>query len=222
MEYLADTADLEKLRQLYEFFPISGVTTNPTILKQSGMTLSRAVCEIQKIVGESQIHIQVMSEDCEGIVREAKAYKSYFDLGENYYTKIPITMEGLKAMKILKGSGIRITATAIFTQQQALLAARAGADYVAPYVSRLDNISSHGIDVVRDITANMNAYGLHTKVLAASFKTVDQIYRISMHGCHAATVNPELLMQLIIHPMTDISVKTFLEDGKGIYDVELP
>ncbi len=221
MEYLADTANLDEIRKLYDSFPLNGVTTNPTILKQSGMKLSEAVNAIGDIIGNSQIHIQVRSTDCDSIVSEARKYKTYFELGDNYYTKIPITLDGLKAMSILKDAGINVTATAIFTQQQALIAAKAGADYVAPYVSRLDNISSHGIDVVRDITQNMTHYKLDTKVLAASFKTVDQIHRISMHGCHAATVNPELIMQLITHPMTDISINTFLEDAKGVYDISL-
>ncbi|MGL1891832.1 MAG: hypothetical protein OCD02_09410 [Spirochaetaceae bacterium] len=221
MKYLVDTANLEKLEKIYNYFPISGVTTNPTIIKDSGMKLSQAINSILKIVGDSSIHIQVMSETCEDIVKEAKKYKSYFDLGDNYYTKIPITLEGLKAIKICKDSGMNVTATAIFTQQQALLAAKAGADYVAPYVSRLDNIASHGIDVVRDIAINMSDFNLNTQVLAASFKTVDQIYRISMAGCHSATINPELLLQLLHHPMTDISIEKFLEDGKGIYDISI-
>ncbi len=220
MIYMADTADIEALKMLYDFFPLEGVTTNPTILKQAGQPLSKAVDEIKKVIGEGMLHIQVMSETADDIVREAKKYKTYFDLGDNYYTKIPVTPQGYKAMRILKDAGINVTATAIFTQQQALVAAKAGADFVAPYVSRLDNISSHGIDVVGDIAQNIIQYELNTKVLAASFKTVDQIYRVSMKRAHSATINPELLMQLIKHPMTDISVKTFHEDGTGLYDVE--
>ncbi len=220
MIYMADTADIEALKELYAFFPLEGVTTNPTILKQSGHPLSRAIDDIKQIVGDGMIHIQVMSEETADIVREAKRYKTYFDFGDNYYTKIPVTPQGYKAMSILKDAGINVTATAIFTQQQALVAAKAGADFVAPYVSRLDNISSHGIDVVGDIAQNIIEYGLNTKVLAASFKTVDQIYRVSMKRAHSSTINPELLMQLIKHPMTDISVKTFREDGVGLYDIE--
>ncbi|WP_372775941.1 transaldolase family protein [Mangrovibacterium sp.] len=219
MIYMADTADLAALKELYDFFPLEGVTTNPTILKQSGEKLSVAIDGILKIIGHGMIHVQVMSETAEDIVHEAKTYKNYFDVGDNYYAKIPVTPQGYKAMAILKDSGINITATAIFTQQQALVAAKAGADFVAPYVSRLDNISSHGIEVVRDIVKNMVDFKLPCKVLAASFKTVDQIHRVSMNGSHSATVGPELLMQLIKHPMTDISVKTFLEDGKDLYDI---
>ncbi|WP_167615649.1 transaldolase family protein [Maribellus sediminis] len=220
MIYMADTADLSALKELYDFFPLEGITTNPTILKQSGFPLSKSIEEIKKIVGDGMIHVQVMSSQAEDIVREAKKYKTYFDLGDNYYTKIPVTPQGYKAMAILKDAGINVTATAIFTQQQALVAAKAGADFVAPYVSRLDNISSHGIDVVGDIAQNIIEYKLNTKVLAASFKTVDQIYRVSMRRAHSATISPELLMQLIKHPMTDISVATFEQDGEGLYDIE--
>lgn len=165
------------------------------------------------------VHVQVRSKKAEDIVHEAKVYKNYFDLGDNFYAKIPVTPQGYKAMKMLKDAGINVTATAIFTQQQALVAAKAGADFVAPYVSRLDSISSHGIDVVGDIAKNIIDFKLNTKVLAASFKTVDQIYRVSMKQAHSATIGPELLMQLIAHPMTDISVRTFTEDAEGLYDV---
>lgn len=221
MIYLADTANVNALRELYDFFPLAGVTTNPSILKVSGTPLSKTVDEILKITGDTMIHVQALSEKAEDIVHEAKIYKNYFDLGDNYYSKIPVTEEGYKAMKMLKDAGINVTATAIFTQQQALVAARCGADFVAPYVSRLDNISSHGIEVVADIVQNAYDFNLNTKVLAASFKTVDQIYRVSMSRAHSATINPELLHQLIKHPMTDISVDTFIKDGKPLYDIDL-
>ena len=165
------------------------------------------------------IHVQVLSNTTEEMVKEARKYKEYFGFEDNYYAKIPVTIEGFKAMRILKDGGINITATAIFTQQQALVASKSGADFVAPYVSRLDNISSHGIEVVSDIVKNTKEFNLPTKVLAASFKTVDQIHRVSMVGAHSATINPELLHQLVKHPMTDISVTQFEVDGKDLYDL---
>ncbi len=220
MIYLADTANIEELKKLYKFFPLQGVTTNPTILKQSGMKFSVAIEAIQQLIGSGMIHVQVISDNAEDMVRETKKYKSFFDFGDNFYAKIPVSEEGYRAIVKLKDAGINVTATAIFTQQQALVAARAGADFVAPYVSRLDNISSHGIEVVADIVQNTVDFGLHTKVLAASFKTVDQIYRVSMAGAQSATINPELLLQLIKHPMTDISIRQFKADGEGLYDIE--
>jgi fructose-6-phosphate aldolase 2 len=220
MIYMADTADLDELRKLYTFFPLEGVTTNPTILKHAGYKLSVAVEGVQELVGTGMVHVQMVSSETDDMVREAKKYRSYFDFGDNFYAKIPVTPNGYKAMRILKDAGINVTATAIFTQQQALVAMKAGAYFVAPYVSRLDNISSHGIEVVGDIVENIALYGLNGKVLAASFKTVDQIYRTSMVGAHSATISPELLHQLIKHPMTDISVKQFEIDSEGLYDIE--
>jgi fructose-6-phosphate aldolase 2 len=220
MIYMADTADLNELRRLYAFFPLEGVTTNPTILNHSGNKLSIAITGIQELVGSGMVHIQMISSETEDMVREAKRYRTYFDFGDNFYAKIPVTENGYKAIRILKDAGINVTATAIFTQQQALVAMKAGADFVAPYVSRLDNISSHGIEVVSDIVKNISEYGLKGKVLAASFKTVDQIYRVSKAAAHSATISPELLHQLVKHPMTDIGVKQFELDAEGLYDIE--
>ncbi|MPM93204.1 Transaldolase [bioreactor metagenome] len=114
---------------------------------------------------------------------------------------------------------MNVTATAIFTQQQALIAAKAGADFVAPYVNRLDNISSHGIEVVSDIVKTFKLYDIKCKVLAASFKNVDQIYRVSMVGCHAVTASYEILEAIMKHPMTDKGVLDFKKDSSNIYDV---
>ncbi|MCL3781775.1 fructose-6-phosphate aldolase [Prolixibacteraceae bacterium JC049] len=220
MIYLADTANLEALKKLYEFFPLEGVTTNPTILSQSNLPLSKALIELRDIVEDGMLHVQVLSNKAEDMVREAKKYKQFLGIDEAYFAKIPVTPEGFKAMSMLKCEGINVTATAIFTQQQALVASRAGADFVAPYVSRLDNISSHGIEVVGDIVQNIEDFELDTHVLAASFKTVDQIHRVSMCGAQSATISPELLHQLISHPMTDISVAQFEKDGESLYDIE--
>lgn len=220
MLYLADTADLQELKKLYAFFPLDGVTTNPTILSHGGLKLSQAIEGIQQLAGNGMVHVQMLSAKADDMVREAKKYKSFFDFGDNFYAKIPVTPEGYLAMRVLKDAGINVTATAIFTQQQALVAMRAGADFVAPYVSRLDNISSHGIEVVADIVKNTIDYKLNSRVLAASFKTVDQIYRVSKAGAHSATISPELLFQLIKHPMTDISIKQFEADGESLYDIE--
>lgn len=219
MIYFADTAKLDELKKLYHYFPIEGVTTNPTIIKHSGTTLVKAINNILSVIGDDLIHVQVISEKAEDMLAEAKKYKDYFDLGDNYYTKIPVTAEGYRAIRLAKDAGLNVTATAIFTQQQALVASRAGADYVAPYVNRLDNIVSHGIEVVGDIVENFKGYDLSTKVLAASFKTVDQVYRVSRCGAHSATISFDVLEALRSHPMTDISVKQFEEDAKGIYNI---
>lgn len=220
MKYFADTGNLEELKHLYSYFPVCGVTTNPSIVNQSGMPLSKAIDGILKIIGTDAIHIQVRSEKAEDMLVEAKKYKEYFNIGDNYYTKIPVTEQGIKAIKMAKDAGFNVTATAIFTQQQAIVAATAGADYVAPYVSRLDNISSHGIEVVSSIVQCINNANLKTEVLAASFKTVDQVYRVTECGAHSATVSYEILEALRKHPMTDISMEKFMQDAAECYDIE--
>jgi len=220
MLYLADTADVEELKKLFNYFPIEGVTTNPTIIAQAGKPMSKIIPELIEIVGDKMLHVQMISNKAEDMLREAKAYKQKFALGDNYFAKIPVTEEGYKATTMIKAAGINVTATAIFTQQQALVASRAGADWVAPYVNRLDNISSHGIEVVGNIVENIERYGLNTKVLAASFKTVDQVHRVSMMGSQAATINFEILERLRSHPMTDMSVEWFEKDAKGFYDID--
>ena len=220
MIYLADTANIEELKKLFYYFPLEGVTTNPTIMAISGKPLSELVPELKEVVGDKMLHIQMISTRSEDMVREAKKYIEYFGLGDNFYAKIPVSTEGYRAMKMLKDEGIKVTATAIFTQQQALVAARAGADWVAPYVNRLDNISSHGIEVVGDIAKNFKDFDIPCRVLAASFKTVDQVHRVSMVGAHAATVGFEILEKLRSHPMTDMSLEWFERDGKHLYDVK--
>lgn len=219
MIYMADTADLDELRRLFHYFPLEGVTTNPSILAKSGKPLSIVVPRMLEIVGDSMIHIQMISDTADEILAEAMAYRKQFQLGNNYYVKIPVTPDGYRAIRMVKKAGMKVTATAIFTQQQALIAAKAGADFVAPYVNRIDNIVSHGIEVVSDIAASFQRYGLPARVLAASFKNVDQVYRVSMVGCHAITASPEVLEAMINHPMTDKAVEDFKIDGTELYDV---
>jgi fructose-6-phosphate aldolase 2 len=220
MIYLADTANIDELKKLFYYFPIAGVTTNPTIIAASNRKLSEILPDIIEIIGDKMLHVQMISDMAVDMVREAKAYKKKYSLGDNYFAKIPVSKEGFKAMPMLKDAGINVTATAIFTQQQALVAARAGADWVAPYVNRLDNISSHGIEVVKHIVENIEHFKLNTKVLAASFKTVDQVHRVSMVGSHAATISYEIIEMLRSHPMTDMSLEWFARDAKGLYDIE--
>jgi fructose-6-phosphate aldolase 2 len=220
MIYMADTADLDALKDLYRYLPLEGVTTNPSILAKGQRPLSKVIPAMLDIIGKGMLHLQMLSDGAEDILAEALAYKKRFALGANYYVKIPVTREGLRAIRLVKQSGMNVTATAIFTQQQALIAAKAGADYVAPYVNRLDNISGDGVGVVADIVKAYDRYQLPTRVLAASFKNVDQIYRASLAGCHSVTATPDILELLTDHPMTDLAVETFRADGAEWYDVE--
>ena len=165
---------------------------------------------------EALLHVQPISTKAEDIVHEALEYR---DLCRgNYYAKIPVTPQGIKAIQLLKQRGVKVTATAIFTQQQALIAAKAGADFVAPYVNRLDNISSDGIGVVADIMTFINAYDMRTQVLAASFKNVEQVHRYASLAPTPVTIAPELFESLLYHPLTDRAVWDFYHDGVPYYD----
>ncbi|RCW32532.1 transaldolase family protein [Marinilabilia salmonicolor] len=219
MYYLADTANTEEIKKLLHYFPLQGITTNPTILAAEGKKLSVILPELVKLAGDKMLHIQMISEKAERMVDEAGRYREQCGDKCDFYAKVPITEEGYRAIPMLKRAGIKVTATAIFTHQQALVAARAGANFVAPYVNRLDNISSHGIEVVSHIVKSFNDFKLPTKVLAASFKTVDQVHRVTLTGCYSATISFELLERLRSHPMTNTSVESFLKDGKDLYDI---
>ncbi len=219
MLYLLDTANLEEIERLKDAYPVCGVTTNPAILGQEGKEPARQLRLIREAIGpERMLHAQVTGKDAETMTREAVALRDA--VGGNFYVKIPAVPEGLRAMPMLKKEGLKVTATAIFDSSQALLFARAGAEYVAPYVSRLDNIGADGVDIVEEIMHDFHVYGIETGVLAASFRTADQIRRLAKHGISAVTVTPAFLEALLWHPMTDDAMRRFdeawlrLADGK--------
>lgn len=219
MLYLLDSADLTFLAHSIEYYPIAGVTTNPSIVAREGRPFQDLIQRIRQLIGDKlDLHVQMVSSTTEGMVREARALSQY--AGENVWAKIPVSLEGIRAIKRLKSEGIRVTATAIFTTQQALMAAVAGADYLAPYVDRIDNLGSDGAEVVSDIVRLLSVHHLSAKVLAASFKNVDQVTRVALAGAHAATIGPDLFPKLISHPMTDVSLERFTNDWEKVYGVD--
>lgn len=222
MQYLVDTANLEAIRHCCKFYPITGVTTNPTIISKENTDFKKLICGIREIIGlKRALHVQTTAETAEDILAEATMLKSL--VGGQFFIKIPITAEGLRAAAMCKENDIGVTMTAIFTQQQALIAAVAGADYVAPYVNRLDNIVSDGVNVVSEIIDIFNIYKLPTKVLAASFKTVEQVHKCALVGTHAITVNPDLFESLIFHPLTGTAINSFSSDWNNVYgDQKVP
>ena len=208
MLYLLDTANADEIARLVDAYPVCGVTTNPAILGQEGAEPARQLRLIRQAIGpQRMLHAQVTGKDAETMVREALALRDA--VGESFYVKIPAVPEGLRAMPALKKEGLKVTATAIFDTSQALLFARAGADFVAPYVSRLDNIGADGVDIVEEIKHDFKEYGVTTGVLAASFRTADQIRRLAKHGITAVTVTPAFLEALLWHPMTDDAMRRF-------------
>lgn len=216
MIYILDTADLSAIRHCNEFYPLAGVTTNPSIIAKAKTDFWPLVEEIRSIIGKDKmLHVQTTAEKAEDIVKEAELMKER--LGGNFYVKIPIGEEGLKATMILKKLGIGVTMTAIFTPAQALMAAMAGASFVAPYVNRLDNILGDGCEVVASIVNQFEIYGTDCKVLAASFKNAEQVHKCASVGCHSVTVSADILSSLISHPMTDSAIAGFNKDWKGVY-----
>lgn len=216
MLYIIDTANLEAIKRCVEFYPIAGVTTNPTIISKEHTDFVSLVRDIRDVIGpDKMLHIQTTATDHKEIVSEAKALRAL--VGGEFYIKIPVSAEGLKATMELKKEGIGVTMTAIFTQQQALVAAVAGADFVAPYVNRLDNILSDGATVVGEIVELFKKHDIKSKVLAASFKNVEQVHKVAMLGGHSVTVNPDLFEKLIYHPLTQYAIDDFEADWSAVY-----
>lgn len=215
MELILDTANLEDIKDLYTHLSIDGVTTNPSIVSKEGKDFEILIKEIDEIIGQdTPIHAQVVSTEFEDIIEEALFISS---IRKNMYVKIPVTKDGLRAIKELKKQGIKITATAIFTAHQGFLAAKAGADYVAPYVNRLDNISADGISVVSDLVRILDTYNMKTKVLAASFKNCQQVLELMKSGVHSVTVPADICSAMMNHPLTNWSVDKFTEDWYGAF-----
>lgn len=216
MLYLIDTANLEAIKKCCEYYPVAGVTTNPTIVSKEKTDFKKLIYSIREIIGDDKmLHVQTTATEASEILKEAYALKEV--AGNNFYLKIPITNEGLKATAMCKDKGFGVTMTAIFTQQQALLAANSGADFVAPYINRLDNIVSDGVHVVEEIVNMFKMHDIKTKILAASFKNVEQVHKVAMTGAGAVTVNPDIFDMLIYHPLTYYAIDDFCKDWEMVY-----
>lgn len=216
MIYILDTADIDAIKHCNEFYPLAGVTTNPSIISKENTDFWKLVKKIRSIIGEEKmLHVQTVQTKADKIVEEAKLLKK--ELGGELFVKIPIGEEGLKATMELKKLGIGVTMTAIFTPAQALIAAKAGASFVAPYVNRLDNIIGDGTEVVAQIVELFDNYNLDCKVLAASFKNAEQVHKCALYGCHSVTVSADIMKTLISHPMTDAAIVGFEKDWKRVY-----
>ena len=216
MEYILDTADLAAIKHCNEFYPLSGVTTNPSIIAKENTDFWALVKNIRDIIGPDKLFFaQTVQTKAEKIVEEACIMNE--KSGGNFCVKIPICEEGLKATMELKKRGVKVLMTAIFTPTQALIAAKAGADYVAPYVNRLDNIIGDGCEVVAQIVEQFELYDLPCKVLAASFKNAEQVHKCASVGCQCVTVTADVLKAVITHPMTDAAIDGFEKDWTGVY-----
>ena len=216
MKLIVDHADLDQIKEMFQYFPVSGVTTNPTIITRTGKDPYEVLKSIREFIGaDAELHAQVISSDAEGMMAEAKVMRE--TVGGNFYVKIPTTKEGLKAIKNLKKEGFKVTATAVYTSIQAYLAAEAGADYVAPYLNRIDNLGYDGIQTACDIHDIFENNGYQTKVLAASFKNTQQVLELAKYGVGAATVAPDVIRNFVNNVAVDSAVDAFVKDFNATY-----
>ncbi|PLS03743.1 transaldolase family protein [Neobacillus cucumis] len=218
MKIFIDSANLQQIRHLIENYQIEGVTTNPSILAKEKEDYWDVLKQIQTIIGrERPLFVQTLSETADEMVQEAENIVQ--TLGGKIYIKVPAVKEGYKAMKELNKLGINTLGTAIFTAQQALMCANCGIQYVAPYVNRIDQLSGDGVGVVADIVKLFNTFQLQTKVLAASFKNVNQVHKCSLAGAHSITASPDIIEALHEHPSSIISVEGFSKDWQKRFGV---
>lgn len=215
MKLIIDDAHIEKIKKIYEYYPVDGVTTNPSILAQSGRKPYDVLKEIRAFIGdEAELHVQAVARTAEGMVEDA--HRIVRELGETTYVKIPSVQEGFKAMKMLKKEGILITATAIYTPMQAFLAAKSGASYAAPYINRIDNMGYNGIQVAKNIHDIFKKNGLETEVLAASFKNSQQVLELCEYGIGASTVAPEVIEGLVKNQAIVSAIDDFISDFESL------
>lgn len=208
MQFFIDTADIEEIREAKRMGILDGVTTNPSLIAKTGRDFMSVIREICQEV-DGPISVEVVSTEAAQMVREAQDLAR---LHENIVIKVPITTEGLKAIVSLSEMGIRTNCTLVFSPLQALLAAKAGATYVSPFVGRLDDISHDGMDLVEQVIRIYDQYEMETQVLVASVRNPLHVLRAALMGADVVTVPFQVLGQLAKHPLTDIGLKKFLED----------
>ncbi len=215
MKLLIDDAHMDAIKRLYEFYPIDGVTTNPSILAKSGRRPYEVLKEIRAFIGkDADLHVQALALDAEGMVKDA--HRIVRELGEGTLVKIPCIPEGFKAMKQLTKEGIRTTGTAIYTAMQAYLAAKSGAEYTAPYINRIDNMGFNGIQVTKEIQDIFENNGFRTSMLAASFKNSQQVLELCRYGIGAATVAPDVIESFVKNQAITAAVDDFVKDFEAL------
>lgn len=212
MKIFLDTANLDQIKKYYDLGLVDGITTNPTLLSKENADPQEIMAEIVRFV-RGPVSLEVISTEYEGMMEEGRSLSRY---GKNVVVKIPMTANGLKAVKQLKSEGIRTNVTLIFSPNQALLAAKAGASYVSPFIGRLDDIGEIGMDVIRDTVEIFKNYSYEAEVLVASIRHPLHVIDAAKLGAHVVTLPPEVLGKMINHPLTDIGLARFLDDWKKL------
>lgn len=211
MKIFMDTANVEEIKQFVDMGIVYGVTTNPSLVAKSGRTQADVIPEICRLV-PGPVSAEVISQACEGMVQEARDLAR---IADNVVVKIPCIAEGLKAVKILAAERIRTNVTLVFSLGQALLAARAGASYVSPFIGRLDDIGEDGVQLVRDMVKVFHNYNFKTEIIAASVRNAEHVNQVMLAGADIATIPTKVLAELIQHELTDKGLAKFMEDYRN-------
>jgi len=215
MKFFIDTANVEDIKKANDMGVICGVTTNPSLIAKEGRDFKEVIKEITSIVdGPISGEVKATTVDAEGMIREGREIAA---IHPNMVVKIPMTVEGLKAVKVLSAEGIKTNVTLIFTANQALLAAEAGASYVSPFLGRLDDINQPGIELVRTIAEIFSIYGYETEIIAASVRNPIHVTDCALAGADIATVPYKVIEQMTKHPLTDQGIEKFQADYKAVF-----
>jgi transaldolase len=213
MKFFIDTANPDEIKAAYEMGVIDGVTTNPTLISKERKDFESLIEEICKIIKGLPVSLEVLSLNSEGMIEEARRLSR---MGENIVVKIPMTTEGLKAIKALVSEGIKTNTTLVFSPTQALLAAKAGTTYVSPFIGRLDDIAQTGMDLIEQIVTIFDNYGFESEVIVASIRNPIHVLEAALIGADVATIPYKVIEQLVKHPLTDIGIERFLADWKKV------
>ncbi|MCR5544697.1 MAG: fructose-6-phosphate aldolase [Eubacterium sp.] len=215
MKFFIDTANVEDIKKANDMGVICGVTTNPSLIAKEGRDFNEVIKEITSIVdGPISGEVKATTVDAEGMIKEGREIAA---IHPNMIVKIPMTVEGLKAVKVLAAEGIKTNVTLIFSANQALLAARAGATYVSPFLGRLDDISSPGIELIDHIVQIFNNYDIETEIIAASIRNTVHVTECALAGADIATVPYAVIEQMTKHPLTDQGIEKFQADYKKVF-----
>ncbi len=216
MQFFLDTADLDDIKKYAAWGIVDGVTTNPSLIAKEGVDLETRIKEIAEVV-DGPISAEVVSEDAEGMIQEGRRAAKWH---KNIFVKVPMTSEGLKAVKVFSAEGIRTNVTLVFSVSQAVMAAKAGATLISPFVGRLDDISEEGMQLIADIRQVFDNYGFETLILSASIRHPKHVVDSLLIGADIATMPPSIFDKLVKHPLTDKGLEAFLADWEKVKDIQ--
>jgi transaldolase len=208
MKFFVDTADVKEIRELNELGLVDGVTTNPSLILKSGGNITDVTKEICSIV-KGPVSSEVVATDYAGMMREAEVLSR---IADNICIKVPLTLDGLRACKAITSDGRQVNVTLCFSANQALLAAKAGATFISPFIGRIDDMGIDGMELIAEIRQIYNNYDFQTEILAASIRTVNHVKQAALIGADVATIPPATLKALVKHPLTDKGLESFLAD----------